>query len=271
MAVVKSVWRYPGAKGRLISSLEAYLDNILKDSNEFADCFVGGGSVLLHVANKYPQINLYANDKNYNVYAYWKIVSDTDNYNLLQLNSLLDIQPTTELFYSLKKEITTDLVRSAYIGIFLNRCSFSGMSVNPIGGKDQKSKYTVGCRFNSKKLQLNNIKIHNLLQGRVIVDNCDINNYYVLDKQQISLYLDPPYRKVGADLYHMFMDDKEHTNLSLKLNGRTNWLLSYDDDSFIKDLYKENQMIDLAARYSINGKKTKWENKSELLIFGYKK
>lgn len=267
MAIINlSPFRYPGAKNKLLPIIENYIDEIITDS--FADCFVGGGSVLLHVAKKYPNINLYANDKNYNVYSFWKIVSDKDVSGVENLCTLLEQQPTLDLFYSLKEEKTsTDIARAAYIGLFLNRTSFSGIGVNPIGGKNQKSKYKVDCRYNFKKLKQKIYQIHNLLNGRVEVSNLDIKNYHILNTNTPS-YLDPPYFNKGKELYSTYMNEQEHNDLSIILNKKSNWILSYDDCSEIRGLYQNKKIIDINAKYSINGKKNKWSEKNELLILG---
>jgi hypothetical protein len=62
------------------------------------------------------------------------------------------------------------------------------------------------------------------------------------------------------------MEVKEHEVLADKLNHRKNWLLSYDDCQEIKNLYSNNQIISFDTRYSINGSKTQWVNKKEILI-----
>jgi hypothetical protein len=58
----------------------------------------------------------------------------------------------------------------------------------------------------------------------------------------------------------------EHKQLSINLKNRSNWILSYDDEIEIRELYKDNKIIDLEAHYSINGKKKEWSNKNELII-----
>ena len=67
-------FRYPGAKNKLLPLLMAHIKQILDQQNSFSDVFVGGGSVLLEVATKYPNIQLFANDKDRGVYCFWKIV-----------------------------------------------------------------------------------------------------------------------------------------------------------------------------------------------------
>jgi DNA adenine methylase len=260
-------FRYPGAKNKLLPIITAHIDEMLIGHNYFCDAFVGGGSVLLNIAQRYPHLQLYANDKDYWIYCFWKLVASPDFNKLSELLTLLEVRPTLELFYELRSENTTDEIRCAYKAIFFNRTTFSGIfKSGPIGGKEQKSAYTVDCRFNSKKLKDKIILCHKLLTGRTTVENNDINNYSILSNTDYPIYLDPPYFIKGKDLYSEYMVSSEHVCLAQQLQNRNNWVLSYDDCPEVRVLYKNKSIIDLSARYSINGQKTKWQHKNELII-----
>lgn len=260
-------FRYPGAKNKLLPILMPHIDEIVSKQEHFIDLFVGGGSVLLEVANKYPKIQLYANDKDYWMSSFWKIVSGDDSKKLEQLLALVAVAPTLELFYKLRKEISTDDVECAYRAIFFNRTTFSGIFYSgPIGGKGQKSKYTVDCRYNAKKLKEKILNCRKLLIGRTTVSNSDFAECKVFMDQDYPTYLDPPYYVKGDILYNEYMKPLEHEKLSLILGSKSNWILSYDDCPEIRKFYQSNKIIDLSARYCINGKKENWESKNELLI-----
>ena len=267
MAAVETPFRYPGAKNKLIPLIMEQLDKILDGATQFSDVFVGGGSVLLAVAKKYPNLQLFANDKDYWMYCFWKIVSGTDSNKLDELLDLVAVQPTLELFYKLREEETTDEIRCAYKAIFFNRTTFSGILYSgPIGGKEQKSKYTVDCRYNATKLKNKILKCHKLLSGRTEVENKDFADYEVLTKTNLPAYLDPPYYHKGNILYIEKMDEFQHKQLAEILHKRDNWTLSYDDCIEIRDLYQNHQILYLVTRYSINGKKQNWQTKNELII-----
>ena len=264
--MIKSPFRYPGSKNKLLPVLMSYIDQTLVGHDSFTDVFVGGGSVLLEVAQKYPNIQLYANDKDYWVYCFWKIISDVDSIPYFELLNLIDQQPTLEQFYKLREEQTTDAVRCAYKAIYFNRTTFSGIFYSgPIGGKEQKSAYTIDCRYNSKKLRDKIGKCRELLMGRTEVSNKDFTEYAQMYNDEPK-YLDPPYYVKGDALYIDKMTPGDHFDLAVLLHSRKNWVLSYDDCSEVRDLYDGHEIIDLAARYCINGKKDKWEHKNELII-----
>ncbi len=262
---MKTCFRYPGSKAKLLPVIEPFIEKSLEHSSSFADLFVGGGSVLLDVAEDYPDKELIINDKDPFIYSFWKVMANGSSGELEELCALLDQQPTIDLFYQLRATEPTSLVKRAYYSIFFNRTCFSGIaSAGPIGGKLQESKYKVDCRYNAKKLKTSVSKISQLLAGRTIVHNQDI--LQALTTVTGATYLDPPYWEKGPALYPVHMPEAEHIALSLLLKEKENWILSYDDCPETREMYKYANVNTIDANYCINGKKTSWVKKSELLI-----
>lgn len=274
-----SPFRYPGAKNRLLAELESHLSWLLERSNGgFCDAFVGGGSVLLAVALAFPYIKLFANDKDPSVYSFWQVISGESQQDFDTLLLALEQPVTIEHYTAQRKrqlEANPSRVELAYWALFFNRTSFSGiLKASPIGGKDQTSAYKVNCRYNAPNLIEKVKTLRELLKGRVQVTNLDINQYDVLRDEGIVAYLDPPYYVKGGMLYTEWMQPQEHERLAESLKNRSNWVLSYDDCPEIRTLYRDSNVIELNARYSINGKKPMdgkqkgegWIKKTELLI-----
>ena len=262
-----SVFRYPGAKNKLLPILSEYLDKILISQSNFVDAFIGGGSVLLYIAEKYPNLNLFCNDKDILISSFWSVISDPDISKLDRLLGLLEQHPTVELFNKLRAEPANDEIDRAYRALFFNRTCFSGiLKAQMIGGKSQSSKYTIDCRYNYKKLKEKIIKCRKLLVGRTKVDCKDFSEYHELINTDFPIYVDPPYIKAGNMLYSEYMSKMDHINLSIYLNNRKNWVLSYDDADEVRELYQDYEIVDLSARYCINGEKVSWAKKNELII-----
>ncbi len=260
-------FRYPGSKNKMLPILMEHIDKMIKDETAFTDAFVGGGSVVLEVATKYPKIELNINDKDVWMFSFWDIVCGEATDQLPDLLSLIDQPATLEQFYKLRALEEPDRLECAYSAIFFNRTTFSGiLKSGPIGGKEQKSKYPVDCRYNAAKIKKKIIAMNKLLAGRTTVDNVDINSYLGSRSNQGLIYLDPPYFVKGSALYTEFMKPSEHMNMARTLQNKKNWILSYDDCPEIRGLYFDQQIIDLAARYCINGKKSAWSKKNELII-----
>src|SRR5690606_16514373 len=100
---------------------------------------------------------------------------------------------------------------------FLNRTNVSGViKGGVIGGKDQKGKYKINARFNKPDL-IERIKKIAELRDRISL-SC-IDGLAFIDKmnkikEEVFIYLDPPYYQKGADLYMNFYSNNDHKNLS---------------------------------------------------------
>ncbi len=216
--------------------------------DSFADLFVGGGSVTLAVAESLPGATLFVNDLHPDVAAFWSVVSgDQDRVNAL-CDTIVAACPTVERFRVVRESTpTTDLER-AFKVLFLNRCSFSGIGVNPIGGWRQTSRYTVDCRWNRERTVSQIRACWSLLRGRTTVTSVDATDAPWADR----VYLDPPYYKAGATLYHEGMDDYAlHERLASYLRPRTGWVLSYDEHPVVRSLYWWATVEEVPVRYSI--------------------
>lgn len=262
-----SPYRYPGGKSKYCNEILQKLSIYLDKNNNFVDVFVGGGSITLAVAEKYRYHNIYINDIDPWVYSFWKLIAKNDSKEIKELFNLIDIKPTIDYFNHLREKNPQNEIEQAYYSIFFNRTTFSGLGFNgPIGGKDQKSKYTIDCRYNSLKIKSNILECIKLLSGRTIVSNNHFSNFNTWSNTQYVSYLDPPYVEAGKQLYTYWMQKEEHILLSNILQVKNDWVLSYDDDELIRDLYKNNQIFNLSVKYSVDGKKTNLKNKNELLI-----
>jgi len=266
---MKSIFRFPGGKTKLLPQIMPFIEKSLQDTHIFCDAFIGGGSVFLKVAEKYPQMHLFCNDKDYSIFSFWELMGNGTDTDISELKKLIRQIPTIELYYQLRATPPQSIIEAAYQSIFFNRCSFSGdmrHSASPIGGKLQKSKWAIGCRYNEKKLLQQIDHIHELLFGRITVSNKDISDYATIRDQGITIYLDPPYVKAGKQLYQQYMKYDEHNNLANILKFQNNWILSYDNCEEIRELYNWANVQLIDASYCIKGSKTNWNKTKEVLI-----
>jgi DNA adenine methylase len=94
---------------------------------------------------------------------------------------------------------------------------------------------------------------------------------HVYDRKDTFFYVDPPYRVKASRNYRHFFTDQDHARLAdelLACKGR--WLLSYNDDDFIRQLYRRRGITieTLAVRYALQGRGS-WKNARKLLIRNY--
>ena len=138
--------------------------------------------------------------------------------------------------------------------IVLNRTSYSGIvKAGPLGGKKQQSQNKIDCRFNKQNLK-NKIKNLGQLSPRVEVSNMDGIQFMkeiTRTNEDVFIYADPPYYKVGKLLYNQYFNDSKHIELAdyLKQVDEQPWLLSYNNTDFILELYSDKKMVPIFLDY----------------------
>lgn len=232
VAKLRSPFRYPGAKTKIADKIISFMD-----SSTIIDPFVGGGSVMCAALTAGKSVVI--NDFDENVSAFWHIVfGDKAQREKLLVN--MNVHPTVEMFREIQGHSPTALVDMAFKAIFLNRCSFSGISIaGPIGGNYQRSKYAVSCRYNYERL-VNQIEALAVYSDQVrVLPVMDFEGVLSLDVKG-GIYLDPPYVIQGNSLYACGMERKDHDRLAKVVSQeKRHWLLSYDDCPYVSETYKK--------------------------------
>jgi DNA adenine methylase len=259
-----SLVRYPGGKTR-------YTDFILptlyrcSGFSIYVEPFVGGGSVALAVAERHPNVKLILNDLDKGIWAFWDLVANAPETEFQELaDRILHTRPTVALFKEIIQSQPTDRPGQAFRAFFLNRASHMGMGRRPLGGKGQTSKGKIDSRWGARKKLRELHEARRLLGGRTKVLNEDFASVIPLAAGANTLtFLDPPYYEAGNQLYQFKWTDADHIRLHDALAGKSNWVMSYDDHPFIKDLYKTLAYL-MSVKYSMGQNRKKM---SELLLF----
>ena len=268
-----SPMRYPGGKSRLVDKIISRIENKFYGRSRFVEPFVGGGSVFLRFCQKHPLVRFSINDADKGIASFWKVVFSEQNEWKALLEKVKNTVPTVDE-HSRQRELvgSDDVVEAGYATLFLNRCSFSGiLTSGPIGGYQQQSKYTVGCRYNTTRLCCQIENIRETLKERCDGVSCQdfqpfIKNH---DSEQSVLYCDPPYFVKGKTLYPEKMEQSDHVRLMICLSQTrmANWILSYDNADEVREMYKWATIDAIETKYSIQGaERDSWNKKTELVI-----
>lgn len=283
-----SFFRYPGGKAKLRNAISEHL-NVYADrlGLEYREPFFGGGSVGLKFISDNPHWkNVWINDKDTGVASLWtSVVMYPDELKQM----VQDFRPSVEMFDRYKVDLINtavvpqqkaEIVTHGFKKLAIHQTSYSGLgtkSGGPLGGRDQKSKYKIGCRWSPGYICKKIDKLHQQFsaleikhQGCTSYDFTDL----IWSKGDALLYLDPPYYVKGNDLYQCGFTHEDHKRLSdaLKSTGHR-WVLSYDDHPDVRELYRWAEITDVSVGYSITATKDKESGsrfsrtKSELLIF----
>jgi len=271
--------RYPGSKQRIAPYLESILSFNSIAPDIIVEPFVGGGSVFLYFTLLGIVKKAIISDKDKLISSFWKTVFHFPE-SLIDFISKTPIDLRTYRHFKKIAENYNQYSRAelANACLFLNRTSFSGIispSSGPIGGKSQKSEYSIDCRFN-RKLLIEKISLLSSFGNKVIVLGYDWKsaiNYslkWLASTKKSFLpfyYLDPPFYCKAENLYRLYFDKTDHNNLSDFLSSfDNNWILSYDNSIHIRRLYNKNSLtpIHIDMPYSINHRAKRIEQ--ELII-----
>src|ERR1041384_4486539 len=69
MPTIISPLRYPGGKTKALRQIVAFLP---AQFASYREPFVGGGSLFLHLKQQRPQLSVWINDLNYDLYCFWQ-------------------------------------------------------------------------------------------------------------------------------------------------------------------------------------------------------
>ena len=165
------IFRFPGAKNHLLPALAPFLDRLLDGARSFHDVYVGGGSVLLHVAKLHPKIALYANDLDSDIADFWRVVVGA---GVDELCDRFRVRTTIDFFYELRARRPASQMERAFQVIFFNRTCFSGLwRDTPQGGRMQTSRYKVFNNWTGNQLIREIREAHGLLAGRTVASSLD--------------------------------------------------------------------------------------------------
>jgi DNA adenine methylase len=260
----KSPLRYPGGKTRACKILETILQehfDISKFDN-IVSPFFGGGSFEFHIQNNH-QLNIIANDKFTPLYNFWTTCKSNNEKLCKELAVKIDMIDKEE-FTCLRQKIMDEenVLTQSIMYFIINRCSFSGSTLS--GGfslEASKKRFTQSSIDRINLLVLQCFEIYNL-------DFEEFIETVSPGEPDNLIFLDPPYfLKKESKLYGNngdMHDTFDHDKLYKCLSGKKNWMMTYNNCEYIKELYKDYKIIETEWSYSMN----KSKESSEIVIIG---
>lgn len=246
--IYRSPLRYPGGKGCIFKFMTQFLEENNLIGTDYAEPYAGGCGLALRLMMDEFVGDIYINDLNPSIYAFWCVVlTRADDFC-----DWIEQVPITVEQWAFYRQVQTnykiadtfDLAKSTF---FLNRTNVSGViSGGMIGGVNQTGKYKINARFNKTEL-IDRIRDIKRFSHRIHLSNLDgIDFVRQLEKlkRNIFIYLDPPYYKKGSDLYMNSFCDDDHKELADYVKTmHKKWIISYDNQEFIKQLYENNKKV----------------------------
>jgi len=268
MTILKSPLRYPGGKSRAVQQMKFLLP---KEFQEYREPFVGGGSFFIYLKQKYPDLRIWINDLNPELFYFWKYAQiDSEKLAREVLKVKKKRKDGRELFtelLSVNVESLTDFERAVRFFV-LNRITFSG--VVEAGGYSQLA---FESRFTDSSIERVS-KLGSLLQG-IKITHLDYRQLLADGDKSVFTFLDPPYFKATKSrLYgkngvlHTGFNHDEFAQAMRKCKHQ--WLITYDDSPEIRKNFTFANIYEWELQYGMNNyKQGKAEKGSELFITNY--
>ncbi len=255
--------RYPGGKAKVSSFVQdLIIHNNLLDGI-YVEPYVGGGSVALCMLFNECVSDIYINDIDLSIYAFWhSILMDSERFCRLIYDTPVNMAVWKKQRDIQANKLQEDLLTVGFSTFFLNRTNRSGiLNAGVIGGNDQTGKYKIDARYNKSDLIRRILRIAEY-SDRIHLSNLDalklINDLRLKLSEKTLFYFDPPYYVKGKGLYLNHYNDENHREIAtvIKKLDRYKWIISYDNVEFITSLYSDfrQQIFELNYSASNSGK-----------------
>lgn len=273
--ILSPVVKWVGGKRQLLDDIIPLLPDHF---STYVEPFVGGGALLFEIQPKKAIVN----DLNHELINLYKVIKDNPNELLLLLEEH-ELNNSEEYFYQIRAldrsksyDDMSDVEKAARI-IYLNKTCYNGLfRVNQSG------------QFNSPYGKYKNPNIVNKPVVLAMANYFQNNNITLLNgdykmalkklRKGAFVYFDPPYMPISSSssftgYTENGFDKKQQIELKEecdKLNSRgIKFLLSNSDHPFIRDLYKDYEIITVRAKRSINSNSNKRGEINEVLVRNY--
>ena len=270
----KTPLRYPGGKSRACTKMDMYFPD-LRNYTEFCEPFLGGGSVAIHVAKKYPHLKITVNDLYEPLINFWVQLQQFGDELTEKIKSYKSTHPdpetAKELFLECKEVIndrSLDSIERAAAFYIVNKCSFSGLT--------ESSSFSQQASISNFSMR----GIEKLPGYSEIISHWHINQYsyeHLMENVHdgLFMYLDPPY-DIKDNLYGKkgsMHKGFNHDQFAIDCAAHDiPMLISYNSDQLVKDRFKDWNVAEFDLTYtmrSVGEYMREQKTRKELLLFNY--
>jgi DNA adenine methylase len=259
MSSAHSPLRYPGGKNCIFSFVSKLISENGLVGCKYIEPYAGGAGLALRLLFEEFAESIIINDLDPLVNAFWLTCTNQPE----RLIEWIEKTPVTVATWKkckamIRQQHCADSFALAVAFFFLNRTNVSGvLSGGIIGGLQQAGNYKIDARYNKEELVRKIEKIAKF-SNRITVTSLDgvkLIDEYARYAKDTFIYLDPPYYEKGSNLYLNAYKEADHTELSKHVKRlSTPWLLSYDNHSFITNLYRPFEKRAYKLQHSTSNK-----------------
>jgi len=209
---------------------------------------------------EYRVPEVWINDHDRSVFAFWFAVKRHPEELCRRIRAIR----LTVAEWRRQREVhlaqSPDLMDLAFATFFLNRTNRSGvLRAGVIGGLAQEGRWRLSARFNKRDLiqRIESIAQETNRLRVTCLDAVQLLRQPATSASTVFLFIDPPYfRKTDRRLYCNDYSPGDHDRLSRLLRGRgVPWLLSYDNCSEIRRMYRWSASLPYDLSYTAGRKR----------------
>ena len=250
--------RYPGGKTKLYPEIKAILESNDLLGHPYAELFAGGAGLAIKLLLKGDVPSIVINDYDRAVYCMWNaVVNHAEDLCEFIDSAVLDVETWKAMRTVYRNSDDVGDFELGKAAFYLNRTNVSGiLSGGVIGGLKQAGNYKMDVRFNRETLKKKVMDIA-ARRGDIEVTRLDAEDFINdrMSNSELFAYLDPPYVQKGPGLYRSAFDEAKHRSLARKVgDARSKWVVTYDADDLIDDIYGNYERGDLEISYTANVK-----------------
>jgi len=232
----------------------------LGKSRIYAEPYAGGCGAALELLFNGVVEEVFLNDVDPHIYSFWQAVLNDADWLVNRIDrvnvSLSEWRLQRQIYDNYQDHSRKDVAFSTF---FLNRCNRGGIlpKAGPIGGINQTGNFLIDARFHKEHL-IDRILSIAAKRDQITFENLDASDFICARLAQfrnsrLLMYIDPPYYVQGEGLYLNHYTPKDHAAIArlLRLRRHRNWVLSYDKEQPILDLYQGMNTLYFDLQYSL--------------------
>ena len=248
--------RYPGGKTKIYSDIKAIMEKNCLVGHPYAEVFAGGAGLAIKLLMKGDVPSIVINDYDRAVYCMWDAIVNNGEEMCSFINDIpLNINTWRSCREVYRSRGTADDFELAKAAFYLNRTNVSGiLSGGVIGGQSQVGHFKMDARFNRDTL-CRKVRAIFARKDSIRVTCLDAEEFISeeLQNPNVFAYLDPPYVQKGPGLYRSSFNEAKHRALAdVVARCKSKWVITYDADTLIENIYADYSSSDIDISYTAN-------------------
>lgn len=255
---MKSPIKWVGGKSKLAKILLP----MFPEHKGYVEVFGGSGYLLFA---KEPSKWEVLNDFDGNLMNFWSVVKHASDQFINSFNFTLVSRETFDKYkQKYKNNDFDDSIEKAHVFYYLVKAGFGADMKNPVfgTGKDRN-------RLRLEQIESDIKEAYNRLI-RVTIENKSFEDIFrIYDSDSTFFYLDSPYRNSKQYSIGKFTDKNYEELADCCKNTKGKWLYTINDDTYIRELFKDFNIIDHKVYYSVCKTENGRQEFKELIITNY--